>query len=489
MKGKNIIKWSFVCLLVIVLGVTIGAMSYIMVSVKKFDQILAYNVSIEGIPVGGMTVDEAKALLEPKCKDYLESKGIILNRGEKKVSLCLKDLPAKYQLDQVLEEAYAIGHDRGLMDRYALATGKHQLAPVNLKMNYTFDEQHVVAWVNSCSSIFEKKPVDAILTRVNRQFSITPEKPGEALDVNATSKRVIQALRRGEFDKAIEVVVVPVQPAITAETLKVVQMPISSFQTSYNNADPLRNVNLQVAARKVNKMLAPGEVFSLGNQLEPITFEEGFRESKVIVNGQLEDGIGGGVCQVASTLYNAVLLTNLDITMRQNHSLPVAYVPLGRDATYASEVIDFKFKNNTAYPVFIESYCENNKVVVNIFGHKDLKPEYDEIKFYSETIEVIPPPPTKYVDDPTLEVGKQVQKVSAQEGKKVKLYKMCYNNGQLVHKELTNQSYYRERAAIVRIGTKPVDQPPAAQDQEALESFMGMEPEIGVDLEKQLGDD
>ncbi|MGL4736210.1 MAG: VanW family protein [Cellulosilyticaceae bacterium] len=492
MKGRSVAKWSLICLLVIVLGGTVGAMSYIFVSVKQFDQVLAQNLAIEGIPVGGMTPAQARELLEPKCQAYLNTKGITLARGAIKVTLNLKDLSAAYQLDQTLEQAYAIGHDRGLLDRYALATGRHQLAPVNLKIDYTFDESKVPAWVASCQAPFEKKPVDATITRANRKFNITPEQPGEALDVAVTSERVIACLRRGELGAVIEAAVQPTTPAITAESLKVVQNPVASFQTSYNNADPSRNQNLKVAARKINKVVAPGAVFSLGEQLEPITFEEGFRPSKVIVNGQLEDGIGGGVCQVASTLYNAILLTNLDITMRQNHSLPVAYVPLGRDATYASGMIDFKFKNNTEYPVFVESYCEDNKVVVNVFGHQILKPEYDEIKFYSETIEVIPAPPTKYVEDEILELGKQIQKVSAQEGKKVKLYKMCYKNGDLVHKELINQSYYRERAALVRVGTKPIPQAPNVpmqNEQDPLESFMGMEAETTVEPEKQLGND
>lgn len=489
MKGKSIAKWSLICLLVIVLGGAIGTMSYIMVSVKRFDQVFANNVSIEGIPVGGMTRDEAKALLEPKCKEYLEAKGVTLKRGEVEATLNLKDLPAQYELDQALEKAYTIGHDRPVMERYALSRGEHHIEPINLKINYTFDESKVPDWVSHCSGVFEKKPINATLTRAQRKFAMTPEKDGEALDVAVTAHRVNECLKKGELDKVVEVAVVVTKPAVTTESLKMVQTPLSSFQTNYNNADPLRNENLKVAARKINTVLAPGEIFSLGEQLEPITFEEGFRESKVIVNGQLEDGIGGGVCQVASTLYNAVLLTNLDITMRQNHSLPVAYVPLGRDATYASGSIDFKFKNTTEYPVFIEGYCEDNKVIVNIFGHQVLKSPYDEIKFYSETIEVIPAPPTKYIEDQTLEAGQQVEKVSAKEGKKVKLYKMCYNNGALVHKELTNQSYYRERAAIVRVGTKPLLQSQQTTDEiekQALESFMGMESHTTVEPQKEL---
>ncbi|MGL4346110.1 MAG: VanW family protein [Cellulosilyticaceae bacterium] len=485
MNGKKVIKWSFICLLVIVSGGAIGAMTYITVSVKRFDQVYAHNVSVEGVSIGGLTRAEAKAQIEPKAKAYLETKSVTLIRGEVKVTRELKTLPVAYELDAVLDKAYVVGHDRKLLDRYALATNKHTLAPVDFEIAYTFNEEEITKWVNEISGQFEKKAVDATIERKNKQFVITAEQDGEIVDVDQTAANVISILKKGHFDEVVEVVTQPVKAIYTAESFKDVQTPIASFKTNYNNADPLRNENLKVASSKINKTLAPGEIFSLGTQLEPITYEEGYRSSKVIVNGQLEDGIGGGVCQIASTLYNAVLLSNLDITMRQNHSLPVAYVPLGRDATYATGIIDFKFQNTTEYPAFIESYCENNEVVVNIFGHKELKPVYDEIKFYSETIEVIAAPATQYQNDPSLQQGKKVQKVAPLEGKKVKLYKMCYKDGQMVHKEWINQSYYKPRAAIVRVGTKalpkPQPQPPTQtqqpQPQPAQES-----------AEKQLGD-
>ena len=242
-------------------------------------------------------------------------------------------------------------------------------------------------------------------------------------------------------------------PEFTEASLKDVQTLVSSFSTSYNNASANRNENLKVASEKINCMLLPGEVFYLSNQLEPFTEEEGYRNAGTIVNGKIEDSLGGGICQVSSTLYNAILLTDLEIVMRQNHSLTVSYVPLGRDATYNTGTIDFKFKNNSGYPIFIEGYCENNQVVTNIYGHKSLKSEYD-IKFESEVTEVIPAPATKYVDDATLDEGKEVVDVTAIDGKRVNLYKLYYKNGVLERRVLVNSSYYRARAAVIKRGTK-----------------------------------
>jgi vancomycin resistance protein YoaR len=301
---------------------------------------------------------------------------------------------------------------------------------------------------------FHIEPVDATISRKNRAFVITKEIEGQELDLVATLDKIFTVLDSEDLgDTQIEIITNKIPVKYTKESFKDIQNIIASFSTSYNNADANRNVNLKVASSKINTRLLPGEVFSLAKQLEPISFAAGYRASKVIVNGKLEQGIGGGVCQIASTLYNSLLLTDFDITMRQNHSLSVAYVPLGRDATYATDAIDFKFKNNTQYPMFVESYCENNKVYVNIFAHPSIKPPY-EIKFDSVTTEVINPPAPKYIEDPTLSQGAQVEELRALNGRKVKLYKLYYKDGALIKKELVNNSYYRPRAATIRVGTK-----------------------------------
>ena len=311
---------------------------------------------------------------------------------------------------------------------------------------------------------FYKEPQNATIKRVNKQFVVTEEVNGQELDQVATLENIVTFLENNKSGK-VEAAIKIMEPTYTAESFKDIQNLVSSFYTTYNNADPNRNINLKVGSEKINTTLLPGETFAFSKFIEPITYEGGYRASKVIVNGLLEEGIGGGICQVASTLYNALLMTDLDITMRRNHSLSVAYVPLGRDATYATNAIDFQFKNNTQYPLFIESYCENNKLYVNLYGHSDLKPKHT-IKFDSVTTESIQPPPTKYVDDPTLFEGQKVEEVKALYGKKVKLYKLYYDGDVLVKKELVNDSYYKPRASVVKVGTKKKEVPVINQNTE-----------------------
>lgn len=454
-KNKKVVGWSFIILAVIAIGMIIGAMFYILSTVNQFDQVFMHGVTIEDIPIGGLTKDEAFLQVQAKVKDDLQKHSIELvdSKKEKRLNLSFQTLGIVYPIEEVVDKAFLIGHEENFWKRYRNAKTSLEQA-VNFEVTYRYDMDMIRDIISNQASIFYKAPQDATIERKNKKFVITPEILGEELDVAKTCTGVEELLKTEKTTGSIEVSLSPIVPTHTANSLQEIQSPISSFYTSYNNADYDRNVNLEVAARKINEVLAPGEVFSLAKHLEPITAAEGYRESKVIVNGRIEEGIGGGVCQIASTLYNAVLLSNLEVTVRKNHSLPVAYVPLGRDATYASGGIDFRFKNNSEYPVFIESYCENNRVYVNIFSHGSLKPSYDDIKFQSEIIEVIPAPPTQYIEDPELLKNTQIQELPPLEGKKVKLYKLYYKNNELIKKEVVDVSYYKPRAEVVKVGTK-----------------------------------
>jgi vancomycin resistance protein YoaR len=453
MRINRTFKWSILIVIVIISGILIGAMTYIYTKVNEFDKVFAQGIIINEMDISGLTRTQALEKLQTHLAKEVEDKNLVIYKGNLSYKIPVSELGSEYNMDEILDSAYAIGHQGTIFDKYKyLSHPPAQNTTFTLK--HIYDKEHIHSVIESYVPKFHIEPVDATITRKNRAFIVTKEIEGQELDLVATLDKIFTVLDSEDLGNSqIEIITQQIPVKYTAESFKDIQNIVASFSTSYNNADANRNVNLKVAASKINTRLLPGEVFSLAKQLEPITFAAGYRASKVIVNGKLEQGIGGGVCQIASTLYNSLLLTDLDITMRQNHSLSVAYVPLGRDATYATDAIDFKFKNNTQYPMFVESYCENNKVYVNIFAHPSIKPPY-EIKFDSVTTEVINPPATKYVEDPTLSQGAQVEEIRALSGKKVKLYKLYYKDGALVKKELVNNSYYRPRAATIRVGTK-----------------------------------
>lgn len=461
MHNRKLLKWSAIIGVVILASLSLGTIGYMCTQVKAFEQAFAENVYIEDLAVGGLTKEEAKAKLEQEKVEEVSKQLLILTNEKVSVEIPFNDLGITYNIDEIVNEAFQIGHDEGFFKKYKIY--KNGLGePQTFELTRSFDEDKIKPQLESYAEHFYIKPVNATLARKNKQFIITKEVNGECLDLNATEENILTALkdpRNIDVDQiSVDVVTQVIIPEYTEQILQDSQTLISSFSTSYNNADANRNENLKVAAHKITRMLLPDEIFYLSNQLEPFTAEAGYKSAGTIVNGKIEDSLGGGICQVGSTLYNAVLLTDIEVVKRQNHSLAVSYVPLGRDATYNTGTIDFQFKNNSQYPLFIEGYCENNQVIVNIYGNKDFKSQY-EVKFESDVTEVIPAPETKYKDDPTLDEGKEVVEVTALDGKRVNLYKLYYKNGSLVKRVLVNNSYYRPRAAVIKRGTKKVAVP------------------------------
>lgn len=456
MNNKKHFKWFAIIGIVILIGLSLGTIGYIYTQVTAFEKIFAENVYIENLAVGGLTKEEAKAKLEQNISDKMSKQVLVFTNEELSIEVPFSNLGITYNINETLDKAFNVGHDEDFFTRYHIA--KNGLDDAQLfELTRSIDEDKIDYELNSCADKFYVEPINATLERKNRQFVTTKEVNGATMDIDATKEKALAILNQITDSDShrieVEVVMQEIIPEYTEDSLQDVQTLVSSFSTSYNNASANRNENLKVASEKINRMLLPDEVFYLSNQLEPFTEEEGYKNAGTIVNGKIEDSLGGGICQVASTLYNAVLLTDLEVVMRQNHSLTVSYVPLGRDATYNTGTIDFRFKNNSGYPMFIEGYCENNQVVINIYGHKSLKSEYD-IKFESTVTEVIPAPATKYVDDATLDEGKEVVDVTAIDGKRVNLYKLYYKNGVLEKRVLVNSSYYRARAAVIKRGTK-----------------------------------
>ncbi len=466
MNKKNLLKWIIITGVVILMGLSLGTIGYMYTEVNTFKNVFANNVYIGDLAIGGLTKEEAQTKLEQNITDRMSTQALIFTKGNTSIEIPFKDLGITYNINETIDSAFEIGHNEGFFKKYQIS--KNGVAEIQqFQLTKTIDEEKIRVQLESSAKHFYVEPVNATLERQNRQFIVTKEKNGETLDIDATMEKVLDVLadttHLEEPKIHVEVVIQTVVPEYTEESLQDAQTLLASFSTSYDNSSFNRNENLKVAAQKITRMLLPDEIFYLSNQLEPFTEAAGYKDAGTIVGGKIVDSLGGGICQVSSTLYNAILLTDIEVVKRQNHSLAVGYVPLGRDATYSTGLIDFQFKNNTGHPLFIEGYCENNKVIVNIYGHKSFKSEYD-IKFESRVTEVIPAPATKYEEDPTLAKGKEIVEVTALDGKRVNLYKLYYKNGALEKKVLVNNSYYRPRAAVIRRSPKattPVETPNA----------------------------
>lgn len=232
------------------------------------------------------------------------------------------------------------------------------------------------------------------------------------------------------------------EPKVKLKNLKIDVFPnlLSSFSTRFDENNKERSNNLNIAASKIDgTILAPGEEFSYNKIVGERSIAAGYKEAKIYQGGKVIDGLGGGICQISSTLYNAVICANLDVTERYNHQFITSYVQPGRDATVAYGSKDFKFKNNRTYPIRIDVYITSGIAKVDIYGIKEK--EDKEIDIDVETISTIPYE-TKYQTDSSLPSNTEKLKQRGANGVIVKAYKLVKQNGITISKSLLSKDSY-----------------------------------------------
>lgn len=277
-------------------------------------------------------------------------------------------------------------------------------------------------------------------------YKIVDEKLGAKYNLEEAKK----AYDNTKEGKTFSIDATIVEPTIDKETLKKnLFKDVLGEYTTYVSGSSTRRNNVKLAGIKCNKIMLPGETFSYNDTVGQRTKEAGFGEAGAYVNGETVDEVGGGVCQASSTLYNAVLLSNLEIVERHNHTYISSYVPLGRDATVSWGGPDFKFKNNTDYPIkIVVTY--NGSLNVKIYG-TDL--EDTTVSITCTKYSTISPKVT-YKKDNTLEEGTEKVEKSGSNGAKCQTYRKVYKKGKLVSTTKESYSYYKAHERIVIQGTK-----------------------------------
>ena len=291
-----------------------------------------------------------------------------------------------------------------------------------------------------------KEVKDAYYTK--DPFTIYPEQKGIDFDVES-AKALIQ-----EPKEQYEIQLTITKPSKTVKEIGTEAFPdlLGVCKTNYVASNKNRTTNLILAAGKINgTVLLPGEEFSYNGVVGKRTVEAGYKNAATYSNGQVVDDIGGGICQISSTLYDAAVFANMDITVRRNHQFVTSYLPAGKDATVVWGSQDFKFKNSRKYPVRITATVSGGVATVQIWGVKE-DVEYD-ISIETKQISTIKYT-TQYVEDPSLPAGTQKVSQAGANGRKVQAYKVMKLNGQVVSRTLLSTDTYRAMTRIVRVGTK-----------------------------------
>ena len=308
-----------------------------------------------------------------------------------------------------------------------------------------------------------REPENATIKSLGKTYNIIAHKQGLKIskeDLESFIKNIIS-----QEDKKFDIPVEFVTPEITTQVLSdsIFKHTLSSYFTQfYTNDENGRNraVNIGIACSKIDgTILAPGDEFSFNKVVGPRTEKLGYMPAHTYTGGRVVDGVGGGICQVSSTLYNAVLYADLEVTDRKNHIFTVSYVPKGLDATVSYNSVDFKFKNNTRYPVKINAWVtSDNKVHFKLTGTQEnpgKKVEYIS-KIIKQTDFSV-----KYIDDPTLPHGTTKIKQKGMTGYVVEVYKIVKLDGKEISNQKIYTNTYRPLTQEVLRGTKK-SVPPAS---------------------------
>ncbi|HOK52970.1 MAG TPA: VanW family protein [Armatimonadota bacterium] len=331
---------------------------------------IAPGVSSAGVALGGLKQEEAAERLKEWSKKRL-TETITVSVAGRKWTGVLRDTGVLIDIDKMTSEAYDVGRKNGFLNTVLIGLGltdKTELPP-----RYRFDEKKIDSLIKKINAAVAVPAKDATLTFVDGVRQITPQVTGTAVDPVNSYDIICSAIERGELEVSLPIV--QDEPEITVADLEPVDTLLVKYSTQYPAWRKERTHNIKLAVAKINgKLLKPGESFSYNEALGPRLKENGYKDAIIYVNGKMVPGTGGGICQVSSTIYNAVLLANLKITERSNHSMPVPYVPLGRDATVAYGLLDLKFENTMSSPIYIGASTKGSRLTVEIYGaSKDKK--------------------------------------------------------------------------------------------------------------------
>ena len=508
---KNVLIASAIILIILVLL----ALSVVFSIMNINNNNIVKGVKIEGIDVSGLSREDAKSKIESiyqdkkekeitlKYKDYeatlspqlLEvnydiDKGIeeavsigksdnifinnfnivkaMLGKNNIKIDMTINEDVVKQNIEEisanipgaVTEPSYYIENDKLIITK-----GKEGIKVDNDKLIEKIKEQ--LKDINTAQeyieiTVTEKKPEEIDIDKIHEEvykevqdayytkdpFTIHPEVEGVDFNVEEAKEQLKEDKEQYEIQLTIT------KPKVTTAQIGSEAFPdlLATYSTRYDGGDRDRTTNLRIACQKINeKVVLPGETFSYNQTLGVRSTATGYKNAKVYENGEVVDGIGGGICQISSTLYNSVLMANLDIVERKNHQFVTSYTPAGRDATVVYGMTDFKFKNTRKYAIKIKASASNGVATVSIYGIKE-ENEYT-VSFSTRTVSTIPFT-VKYVDDNTLAVGTEKVKQKGANGIITETYITKSLNGKVVSTKLLSKDTYNAMQRIILRGTK-----------------------------------
>lgn len=503
-----------ICGIVVLVAIVILILLLMTVGYKK----IYGGVSVNGITIGGMTVEEAQNILANNYKDlpYLD---ISVRCEGYRNDFRAEDIGVNFDTVAAIKTAYSFGREGNIFNKIFNGL-KYRFSKADLTIDVSVDRKKVDSELSKVTrdvitpvvnssyaregdmllvkngitgvSADSEGAIKEIIANLNKMkpmkeepvYIMTKKIAPEKVDIDKIKTQITKKAQNAEYitdtgNLVEQIIGVEIEnisqakkiaesvtdegmqfsipllitiPEVTTESVlnELFRDKLSTYTSRYNVNEIERTENVRLASEFIDDViLMPGQEFSYNTIVGERSTERGFKTAKVYQQGQIVDGLGGGICQVSSTLYNAVVMADLEVLERRNHSLPVSYVKLGRDATVVYGSIDFRFKNTRQYPIKISSNISGGVLTVDIYGYNTNKTRLVDIE--TEVIEVLPFKEQEIVD-PTMPAGTNQITQTGQKGYKVKSYRVTTENGEVKERKLISTDTYSPVAQVKKVG-------------------------------------
>lgn len=412
------------------------------------------GVFVDGVHLGGMTMAQAEEAAAVGGANPDQVLDVSVKVDSDTIKITNAQIPFERNTKAVLERAYAIGRQgfpwmigdqRTPFETRFQHTQQTLRQQAQFTTQVTYDVAQVRGLADSIAAERTKSPVNAIIASFDfstRNFTVTKDVPGTVLNADMLFTRLKAALDAGEYRATIQMETTPVLPTVTSVELKNGFARLAAFTTS-TTSDEKRNTNIRLAAQAISgSTVMPGETFSFNERVGERNAQKGYQMAPAIAGGTTFDEIGGGVCQVSSTLFNAAAMSDMTIVDRSPHAWPSSYIDKGLDATVNWPNLDFAFRNDRETPVFIIAGYDKRKLTVEIYGM--ISGPGETVALDTKLISTTNPPgEPAYQQNPTLSPGTQRLLKQARTGYVVDTFRVYRRNGQEYRRQKLFTSNYK----------------------------------------------
>jgi len=414
-----------------------------------------YNgIVVDGYSLSAVTYETAVEHWDTQIEPLYRDRAVTLTTGEKSWTKTASDLGYQSDFREILTNAWTLGREGTLEERYRSINRIMSLTERFEISRDLLDEKALRSWTDDIASSLTTKSVNASVTGFDvqtKKFTFSSSSAGTEVDKDALYASALSAFNSG--GGTVNINVKTVNPSVSEKDFDGEFGMITQAVTNASSSNKNRLTNLRLACATINGYcVEPGATFSFNEVVGKRTSSRGYKKATVYQSGEIAEDIGGGVCQVSTTLWNAAMKANCSIVEWHEHSRPVSYVDRGKDATVSWGSQDMKFKNTSDYPMYIVAYVSSNKrVYCEIYGK--LFPDGKYITIEAKTTQKIDPPEPLYTYNPLFPEGYQVVITEARTGYKAKAWRVYHNkDGSEIKRELLVEAYYKPARAQIEYG-------------------------------------